>query len=222
VLIAAILCLGIAAVLGPLAYFRLQGKAPAKLGLPTASGVGNGPVVAGPVSGAWTVTTGSQAGYRVQEILFGQSHTAVGRTSKVTGGMVISGTTVDAADFTVDMTSVTSDQAGRNVQFRDYILKTGTYPHAEFRLTEPIQLRSVPAVGVVVSEPATGAFTLRGVTRVITFALNAERIGNAIDLNAEIPITYSEWKIPNPSFAVAQVGKTGTIEVLLHLVPSTK
>jgi len=54
------------------------------LGLPTASGVGNGPVVAGPVSGAWTVTTGSQAGYRVQEILFGQSHTAVGRTSKVT------------------------------------------------------------------------------------------------------------------------------------------
>jgi len=58
--------------------------------------------------------------------------------------MVISGTTVDAADFTVDMTSVTSDQAGRNVQFRDYILKTGTYPHAEFRLTEPIQLRSVP------------------------------------------------------------------------------
>lgn len=223
VLLAAIVCLGIAAVLGPLAYFRLQGKAPAKLSLPPATGVGsNAAVVAGPVSGTWTVTTGSQAGYRVQETLFGQSHTAVGRTSKVTGGMVISGTTVTAADFTVDMASVTSDTAGRNVQWNDYILKTGTYPHAGFRLTEPIRLGAIPALGVVVSEPATGAFTLRGVTRVITFTLKAERIGNAIDLNAEIPITYSDWKIPNPSFAVAQVGKTGTIEVLLNLVPSAK
>jgi polyisoprenoid-binding protein YceI len=219
-LFAALVCLGIAAVLGPLAYFRLQGKAPPRLSLPPATGVSAGPVAAGPVSGTWTVTTGSEAGYRVQEILFGQSHTAVGRTSKVTGGMVISGTTVDAADFTVDMGSVTSDQSGRNVQFRDNILDTGKYPHATFRLTQPIQLGSVPSAGVVVTEPATGAFTLRGVTRVITFTLKAERIGDAIDLNAEIPITYSLWHIPNPSFAVAQVGKTGTIEVLLHLVPA--
>lgn len=39
----------------------------------------------GDVTGTWTVTTGSQAGYRVQEILFGQKAEAVGRTEVVTG-----------------------------------------------------------------------------------------------------------------------------------------
>jgi polyisoprenoid-binding protein YceI len=166
------------------------------------------------------VTTGSQAGYRVQEILLGLHHTAVGRTSKVSGGMIISGTTVDAADFKVDMAAVTTDAAGRNVQFHDYILKTGTYPSATFRLTEPIQLGSVPGDSQVVTEPATGNFTLRGVTRPVTFTIEAERVTGGIDLNAEIPIHFALWKIPNPSFAVAKVGNTGTIEVLLHLVPS--
>jgi polyisoprenoid-binding protein YceI len=218
---AAVACLGAAAVLGPLAFFRLEGNAPARLHLPAATGVSAGPVVAGPVSGTWVVSSGSQAGYRVQEILFGQHHTAVGRTSEVSGGLVISGTTVDAADFTVDMGSVTSDQAGRNVQFKDYILDTGKYPHAYFHLSQPIHLGAVPQPGQVISVTAVGSFELRGVTRTVTFTMEAERLAGAIDVNAEIPVTYSLWHIPNPSFAVAQVGKTGTIEVLLHFVPAT-
>jgi polyisoprenoid-binding protein YceI len=201
-------------------YHLEGGSAPGKLTLPPAAGVGSGPIAAGPVSGTWKVTSGSQAGYRVQEILLGLHHTAVGRTSKVTGGMIISGTTVDAADFTVDMAAVTTDAAGRNVQFHDFILKTGTYPTATFRLTRPIQLGTIPGDSQVVSEPATGDFTLRGVTRPVSFTIKAERVTGGIDLNAEIPIHFARWKIPNPSFAVAKVGNTGTIEVLLHLVPT--
>jgi polyisoprenoid-binding protein YceI len=211
----------VALVLGVLFLYHLEGgSAPGRLTLPPAAGVGSGPLAAGPVSGTWKVTTGSQAGYRVQEILLGLHHTAVGRTSKVSGGMIISGTTVDAADFKVDMAAVTTDAAGRNVQFHDYILKTGTYPSATFRLTKPIQLGSVPGDSQVVTEPATGNFTLRGVTRPVTFTIKAERVTGGIDLNAEIPIHFARWKIPNPSFAVAKVGSTGTIEVLLHLVPA--
>jgi polyisoprenoid-binding protein YceI len=211
----------VALVLGVLFLYHLEGgSAPGKLTLPPAAGVGSGPIAAGPVSGTWKVTSGSQAGYRVQEILLGLHHTAVGRTSKVTGGMIISGTTVDAADFTVDMAAVTTDAAGRNVQFHDFILKTGTYPTATFRLTRPIQLGTIPGDSQVVSEPATGDFTLRGVTRPVSFTIKAERVTGGIDLNAEIPIHFARWKIPNPSFAVAKVGNTGTIEVLLHLVPT--
>jgi polyisoprenoid-binding protein YceI len=216
-----ITALVLALVLGALFLYHLEGgSAPGKLALPPAAGVGSGPIAAGPVSGTWKVTTGSQAGYRVQEILLGLHHTAVGRTSKVSGGMIISGTTVDAADFTVDMAAVTTDAAGRNVQFHDYILKTGSYPTATFRLTKPIQLGTVPGDSQVVTEPATGNFTLRGVTRPVTFTIKAERVTGGIDLNAEIPIHFARWKIPNPSFAVAKVGNTGTIEVLLHLIPS--
>jgi polyisoprenoid-binding protein YceI len=220
-LVGGVAALVLALVLGVLFLYHLEGgSAPVKLTLPPAAGVGSGPIAAGPVSGTWKVTSGSQAGYRVQEILLGLHHTAVGRTSKVTGGMIISGTTVDAADFTVDMAAVTTDAAGRNVQFHDFILKTGTYPTATFRLTRPIQLGTIPGDSQVVSEPATGDFTLRGVTRPVSFTIKAERVTGGIDLNAEIPIHFARWKIPNPSFAVAKVGNTGTIEVLLHLVPT--
>jgi polyisoprenoid-binding protein YceI len=199
----------------------ILGKAPAKLALPPVPGAGTGPVVAGPVSGTWVVVPGSIAGYRVHELLFGQSHTAVGRTSRVTGGIVISGTEITAADFTVEMASVKSDQGARDFQFRGFIMETADYPHGSFRLTEPVQLGSVPAIGRTIQVPVTGDLTLRGHTRLVTFTLDAERTGSdGIDVNAEISIQFGLWHIPNPTFAVAKLGKTGTIEVLLKLAPA--
>jgi polyisoprenoid-binding protein YceI len=206
----------------PYVFFHfVEGSAPARLKLP-ASGLGSGPIVAGPVSGTWTVATGSQSGYRVQEVLFGQEHTAVGRTPKVSGGVIISGTVVAAAEFTVDMASIKSDQVSRDVQFRDYILSTSKYPHASFRLARPIQLGSIPPAGNVVSVAATGELTLRGVTHLVTFTLQAERLATGIDVNAEIPVTFSYWHVPNPSFVITKVGNTGLIEVLLELRPVPK
>jgi polyisoprenoid-binding protein YceI len=212
------LVVAVVVVLPYLVFHVIEGSAPPSLKLPT-SGLGSGPIVAGPVSGSWSVGTGSQAGYRVQEILFGQHHTAVGRTSKVGGGMIISGTVVAAAHFTVNMASVNSDQGARDVQFHGYIMATYDHPNATFELTQPIQLGAVPAPGAVITVNATGTLTLRGVSRTVTLGLRAERTASGIDVNAEIPITFSDWHIPNPSFAIAQVGKTGLIEVLLLMVP---
>src|SRR3954471_19841152 len=48
----------------------------------------------GSIDGTWAPSTGSQLGYRVKEVLFGQSTTAVGRTSDVTGKLEIAGTSV--------------------------------------------------------------------------------------------------------------------------------
>ena len=206
---------------GPYIFFNLfEGSTPGRLHLPEAAGAPSGPLQPGPVSGTWKVGAGSIVGYRVNEILFGQTHTAVGRTSKVTGGMVISGTEVTAADFTAQLSSVKSDQGSRDVQFRGFIMDTADYPHASFRLTAPIQLDSIPEVGHPVSVPAVGDLTMRGNRRSITFTLSAERLSaTSIAVNAEIPIRLSDWHIPNPSFAVAQVGSGGTLEVLLQLVP---
>jgi polyisoprenoid-binding protein YceI len=205
---------------GPYVFFAVwDGSTPGRLHLPPASGALSGTVQPGPVSGTWQVGAGSIAGYRIHEVLFGQSHTVVGRTTKVTGGMVISGTEVTAADFTVQMSSVKSDQGARDAQFRGFIMDTADYPHASFRLTSPIQLGTVPAVGRPISVPASGDLTMRGRRRSVTFTLSAERISTStIAVNAEIPILLSEWHIPNPSFAVAQVENGGTLEVLLQLV----
>jgi polyisoprenoid-binding protein YceI len=207
---------------GPWFLFHvIESPAPSPLHLPPASGVAGGPPQAGALSGTWKVSPGSLAGYRVREVLFGQHHTAVGRTSKISGGIEISGTTVDAADFTVDLASVKSDQTSRDAQFDGFIMETYEHPNARFHLTNPIPLAPLPPVGKTVTESASGQLTMRGVTRTVTFPLSAERTDGAIDLDAEIPVTFSEWHIPNPSFAVAQVGKTGTIEVLLHLDPAS-
>lgn len=199
----------------------LLGSSPGRLHLPPAAGIGSAPVSPGPVSGTWRIAPGSVAGYRVDELLFGQSHAAVGRTSSVSGGLVISGTRIVAADFTVEMGTVRSDQGSRDAQFRGFIMRTADYPHGSFRLTSPIELGSVPPVGRVISVQAVGDLTLRGVRRSVTFTLQAERVApSVIDVNAEIPIRFADWRIPNPTFAVARLGPVGTIEVLLRLVPA--
>jgi polyisoprenoid-binding protein YceI len=206
-------------VAGPAVFFHLiESNPPARLALPPAV-AGPNIIAPGPVSGTWAVTSGSQAGYRVQEILFGQHHTAVGRTARVSGGITISGTTVIAADFSVNMASVKSDQPSRDAQFVGYIMKTYDHPNGSFHLTRPVLLGRIPAPRSIVAATATGQLDLRGVSRSITFTLQAERVGGRLDVNAEIPISFSEWHIPNPSFAVTQVGPTGIIEVLLVLAP---
>ena len=101
-----------------------------------------GPAPPPPLAGTWKIGTGSTAGYRVKENLFGQSNTAVGRTNGVTGSMTIAGTTVTKASFTVDMTSVTSDRSIRDDQFQGRIMDTADYPTATFALTKPDQPRA--------------------------------------------------------------------------------
>jgi len=53
-----------------------------------------------------------------KEILFGQSVTAVGRTTAVTGEMALQGSSVTGASFTVDLTMVKSDSGQRDGQFQ--------------------------------------------------------------------------------------------------------
>lgn len=206
-----------AVVFGVLLVLDLTSSAPSPLRLPQVTGA-HSTSATGALSGRWSVTTGSQVGYRVHEVLFGLDHVAVGLTKQVTGAMVVSGGRVAAADFTVRMGSVKSGVAGRDVTWRDFIMDTGKYPTATFRLTRPIDLGNPPPTGEVVREEAVGDLTLRGVTRPVRFRIAGERLpGGTIDLRAAIPIRFSEWHIPDPSFAVAKVGGSGTLEVLLHL-----
>ena len=122
-LIGGIVVVAILAVAGPYVYIHfIEGKAPKRLSLSSQNQTGT--TVAGGASsdvaldGAWKVTTGSQAGYRVKEILFGQNNEAVGRTTAVTGDATIAGSKVSAATVTVDLTKVSSDKDRRDGQFQ--------------------------------------------------------------------------------------------------------
>lgn len=167
------------------------------------------------IDGAWTIGEGSQAGYRVKEVLFGQDAEAVGRTEAVTGSMTITGSTVTEVEVEVDMTTVASDEDRRDGQFHGRIMSTGEYPTATFSLTESIGVGSLPADGQEITATATGELTLRGVTMEITFEVTAKRSGSSVAINAAIPVDFDAFEIPDASGGPASVGRDGTLELLL-------
>ena len=217
----------LAAVLGPYIYIHfIEGPAPAKLELPKTSATSStskgsassSSSSASSLDGAWNVGSGSQAGYRVQEVLVGQNATAVGRTSKVWGSMTISGATVTKASFTVDMASVVSDQSERNARFDGPIMDVSQFPTATLTLSTPIALGAIPADGSVEHYNAVADLDMHGVTKSVSFPVTAERVGSGIDVLADVPITFSEWNIANPSIGgFVTTANSGTLEVLLHL-----
>jgi polyisoprenoid-binding protein YceI len=214
----------LAGLLGPYVYIHfIEGPAPAKLELPRSSGTtsprgSEGAASTTSLNGTWNVGTGSVAGYRVQEVLVGQNATAVGRTSKIWGSLTIAGSAVTKATFTVDMASVVSDQSERNARFDGSIMDVSRYPTATLTLSAPIDLGTIPAEGAVAHYNAVGNLMMHGVTKSVSFPVTAERIGSAIAVLADIPITFSEWNIANPSIGGFVItANSGILEVLLHL-----
>jgi polyisoprenoid-binding protein YceI len=210
------------AVGGPYAYTHLVGgDAPAPLGAtatsPTTRPAGSAaPAADQSVNGTWKVTSGSQAGYRVKEVLFGQRQEAVGRTSAVTGQMVVQGSQVTSGRFSVDLTTVQSDQSRRDAQFQGRIMDTASYPTATFELARPIGLPSLPGDGGTVGAKAQGRLTLHGTTREVTVDVTAGRSGDRFRLSGQVPVTFADWNIPNPSFGgLVTTEDHGQIEFLL-------
>jgi polyisoprenoid-binding protein YceI len=215
------------AVVGPFLYINVfKDDAPERLslddvpaaaddGTTTTTGASDGGEAPTGIEGAWVVTDGSQVGYRVKEVLFGQDTEGVGRTSEVTGSLAVEGTTVTAVDLVVDMGSVESDESNRDRQFRGRIMDTDTFPEATFRLTEPVELGVVPATGEEVTVDAVGDLTLRGVTQAVTIPLTARLDGTTFAVSGTVTLDFDLFEIPDASGGPATVGRTGDLEILL-------
>jgi polyisoprenoid-binding protein YceI len=169
----------------------------------------------------WTIDPATSAvGYRVVEVLFGQDTEGVGRTSAITGQLTLTGTQVTAADFEVDMTTVTSDEDRRDSQFRGRLMDTASFPTATFTLTAPIELGTVPAEGAAVTATATGDLTLRGTTNPVTFDVQAQQTGHTIQVVGRTDIVFADYGIPDPSTTGISTQDHGLLEFDLHLVPA--
>jgi polyisoprenoid-binding protein YceI len=217
-LIGGVVAAAVGATAGPYIYIHfIEGKAPAPLTVATTSPTSTGTAASGSVDGSWSVASGSVVGYRVKEVLFGQSNEAVGRTSAITGSATIDGTTVQSATFTVDLTKVASDQDRRDRQFQGRIMNTASFPTATFKLARPIALGSLPAEGVTSTATAVGDLTLHGTTKRVTVKLTGARSGSTIQVSGSIPIVFAEWDIPNPSFGPVSTEDNGSLEFLLKL-----
>ena len=167
-------------------------------------------------SGTWQVTNTSQVGYRVDEVLFGQNVTAVGRTNAVTGSLVIDDGVVTSGQFVVDMTTVKSDDPKRDAQFESRIMDVINYPTATFVLTSPITLAE-NATASSTTNTASGELTLRGTTKPISISVIGEVRDGRIVVTGETTVTFGEWGIPNPSIPGISTEDFGKLEFQLVL-----
>jgi polyisoprenoid-binding protein YceI len=187
--------------------------APAPLALPSTAA----PPL-GPVDGTWQATTGSVAGFRVQQTVLGMTADVVGRTTDVTGTVVISGGQVTSASLTIKLLSLTSGRRPVAPQFA-ISLDTAEHSNATAQLTEPVPLAEGFAAGAVTNVSASGQLTLRGVTRSITAALAVRRDAARIRVAGSVPIAFANYGLDRPKGygAFGSLADHGTAEFLLVL-----
>ena len=181
----------------------------------------------GGIAGSWTVDptvgsfddfSGSFVGYRVQEELASVGATeAVGRTPDVTGTLTVDGTTITAAAFTADLTTLQSDEGNRDRQLQRQGLETGTYPTATFTLTQPIELGSEPAEGATVDATAVGDMTIHGTTKSVEIPVQAKLENGVVTVVGSLPVLFSDYGMEKPqAMIVLSVDDNGTMEFQLQ------
>jgi polyisoprenoid-binding protein YceI len=172
---------------------------------------------AGPLDGSWNVAAGSLAGFRVQESALGFSNDTVGRTSAVTGTLVVSGSRLTSAAIHVDLTAV--KVGGKTQPQFATSLGTARFPEATFTLTRAVTLSPAFASGATVRVTATGLLKLNGVSRQVSFTVSGRRDGTALQVAGSIPVTFSSWSIRGPSGYgwLGSLANHGVAEFLLVL-----
>ena len=215
-----------AAAVGIVYFVVFAGSSPQKLALSsptptTSSGSATPSSSLGP--GTWSVTAGSQAGYRVREQLASlpAPSDAVGRTSAVTGTLTLAqtanGYSVTAASVAVDVSKLTSDRPMRDQRIHSQGLQSNRYPTATFQLATPIALPADAAGGQTVHVSATGALTMHGVTKTVTIPIDARLDGSKIELVGSITFPFSEFAMTPPSiggFVTVQDNATMEFQVV--------
>ena len=223
VLIGVAAVVALAAVLGgPGLYARfLAPEAPSALGLSsTADPAGDqstsSDAVAGPVEdGTWEVGEGSEAGYRLDEVLSGQPVTVVGRTDQVTGSLVVEDEMLVSAEVVVDVASIATDEPARDGFFRR-ALRVTEVPEATFTLTEPVDLAGLGADGTLTVD-AVGTLTLNDVTEPATVSLDARLNGDGVEVAGQIPVVLTDHGLTAPDLGFVKVEPEGLVEMRLVL-----
>jgi len=184
------------------------------------------------IAGTWTVddstgafdydsATGTFAGFRIKENLSSiGSTTAVGRTGDVTGTVTIDETTLSAGTFSVDLTTIKTNESRRDDKVQS-ALATSQYPTATFTLTQPIDLGASAATGASVSVTAVGDLTIHGTTKHVEIPLQAQLVNGTAVIVGSIDLTFADYGVAVPtSPAVVSVDDHGTLEFQLVLKPS--
>ena len=183
---------------------------------------------AGPadVTGTWTVDTealtfdtatgaGTWVGYRIDEELSGiGAFTAVGRSPRVEGAVVIDGDRVVEAEVRADLQGLVSDNANRDARVRPLFADRPVV----FILTEPVLFGEVPDEGQRITATAEGLLRIGAVERPVSVELSADVAGELLVVTGSTVVTLADFDVAVPSAPVVlSVSDDATVELQLFL-----
>lgn len=168
------------------------------------------------VDGTWQAAEGSQAGYRLAEVLSGKEVDAVGRTDLVTATVEISAGVMTTALVVVDTGSIATEESARDAYFRR-ALDTSTFPEASFTLTEPLDVSALATAVQAVHLDAVGTLTFHGVSQPVTASLDVQRTAAGVEVVGSVPVVLEDYGLSAPELGFVTVEPQGTVEMLLQL-----
>ncbi len=172
---------------------------------------------AGPLDGDWRVSTGSVAGFRVQQTILGMTGDVVGRPDRVTGSLTIASGAVASAAFSIDLTSILV--GGKRQRQCDLSLGTDSNPTATFTAAGPIALPPSFESGGVITATVTGQLAMHGTSRSVSVIVTARRDGSSVEVAGAIPVAFADWGIEGPTGygALGSIADHAEAEFLLVL-----
>jgi polyisoprenoid-binding protein YceI len=146
----------------------------------------------------------SKANFTIDEVLFGNPNTVVGTTNQVTGQILVN--TKDPSktrvgQIRVDLSTLATDNDLRNNSIRNRILDTNDASN-QFATFDAKSLQGMPSsitVGQTVSFKMTGDLTIHGVTKSVTFDVQATmESASVLKGEAQTTVKYKDFNIAIP------------------------
>ena len=177
------------------------------------------------VAGTWTVTTGSEAGYRVREQLANlpAESDAVGRTNDVTGSITLvaagDGAQLTEGTIEIDTTTIASDEDRRDNRMRSEGLQTDQFPTATFVITSPVDIPAAALAGSATDVTLVGDLTLHGVTKSVEIPAQAQLVDGQIQVAGALTVPLADFDIvaPNVGGFIVSIDDEGALEFLVVL-----
>ncbi len=179
------------------------------------------PVAAGPVT--WTVTDKSKAVARVREQLVGVSlpSDAVLTATGAKGSFSLNPEGTFSADskITFDLMTLSSDSRDRDNFVKQDTLNTRQFPTATFVPAKTTGLAPLPASGDL-SFTLTGALTIHGTTKNVTFMVTGARTGGdlTVTATADPALKFGDFGMSAPSVRFRVVSVTDEIRLAIDIV----
>ncbi len=156
----------------------------------------------------------SEVRYEVDEEFFGNAVTrlgkklgffhAVGRTSAIQGQLEVAPgppPQVVAGQFTVDISTLQSDDDRRDKKIREEFLESARFPLATFTVTQVEGLPAEYQEGETVSFQMTGDLTIREVTKPVTWEVQATLQDGVLSGEAQTLIFMKDFGFAPPDIA---------------------